>query len=52
VDFLGEVTVAEESGVSLKRFFSRLLTPTPETILIINAERTDYSVFTSLPLYY
>jgi len=34
MDFL-EVTVAEKSGVSLKRFFSRLLVPTPETITYI-----------------
>jgi len=31
VDFLGEVAVAVKSGVSLKRFFSRLLVPTPKT---------------------
>jgi len=31
VDFLGEVIAAVKSGVSLKRLFSRLLVPTPET---------------------
>jgi len=36
VDFLGEVIAAVKSGVSLKRLFSRLLVPTPETINILN----------------